>query len=84
MRHFVKHNYHDHFYDPFVLEPVTNGEQKRKVHRGGVATPFPEKLHYMLCQVDYGENVDIVSWQPHGRCFVVHKPKEFVEQIMPR
>ena len=26
---------------------------------------------------------DIVSWQPHGRCFVVHKVKEFVEQILP-
>jgi hypothetical protein len=24
----------------------------------------------------------IVSWQPHGRCFVVHKQKEFVEQIL--
>lgn len=26
---------------------------------------------------------DIVSWQPHGRCFVVHKVKEFVERILP-
>ena len=26
---------------------------------------------------------DIVSWQPHGRCFVVHKVKEFVDQILP-
>ena len=25
----------------------------------------------------------IVSWQPHGRCFVVHKPKEFVD-LLPR
>jgi len=25
----------------------------------------------------------VVSWQPHGRCFVVHKPKEFVD-LLPK
>jgi len=60
------------------------GKQKRRAHRGGVAVPFPEKLHYMLSRVD-GEGVShIVSWQPHGRCFIVHKPQQFVELVMPR
>jgi hypothetical protein len=53
---------------------------KRRGPRGGVAQPFPEKLFLMLETVDRD---DVVSWQPHGRCFIVHKPKEFVSEIMP-
>jgi len=37
----------------------------------------------MLSQMEKNETSHIVNWQPHGRCFVVHKPKEFVEEIMP-
>jgi hypothetical protein len=37
----------------------------------------------MLSKVDDEGLADIVSWQPHGRCFVVHKPKEFVSRVMP-
>jgi hypothetical protein len=29
-----------------------------------------------------GKN-DILTWMPHGRAFLVHKPKEFVEEILP-
>jgi len=61
-----------------------NTKRRRGGHRGGVAVPFPEKLHYMLSQMDKNETAHIVNWQTHGRCFVVHKPKEFVEDIMPR
>lgn len=60
-----------------------NKNRRRGGHRGGVAVPFPEKLHYMLSQMERNETSHIVNWQPHGRCFVVHKPKEFVEDIMP-
>ena len=86
MKHYVEHNYHDHLHDPIVEDTTdeATGAQKRRAHRGGVAVPFPEKLHYMLSQVD-GEGVShIVSWQPHGRCFIVHKPQEFVQEVMPR
>lgn len=44
-------------------------------------TPFPLKLHKMLETVAHEGNDHIVSWQPHGRCFVVHKPQEFVELL---
>ena len=53
-------------------------------HKGGVTTPFPERLHQLLEAVDDEDLMDIVGWQPHGRCFIVHKPKEFVESVMPR
>eukprot|EP00588_Corethron_pennatum_P015378 CAMPEP_0194280816 /NCGR_PEP_ID=MMETSP0169-20130528/18929_1 /TAXON_ID=218684 /ORGANISM="Corethron pennatum, Strain L29A3" /LENGTH=588 /DNA_ID=CAMNT_0039025685 /DNA_START=65 /DNA_END=1831 /DNA_ORIENTATION=- len=26
----------------------------------------------------------IISWQPHGRCFVVHSPDRFVKSILPQ
>ena len=55
--------------------------RKRRGPRGGVAQPFPEKLHLMLSSVDRD---DIVSWQPHGRCFVVHNAKAFVTLVMPK
>lgn len=86
MKHYVEHNYHDHLHDPIVEDTTdeVTGANKRRAHRGGVAVPFPEKLHYMLSQVD-GEGVShIVSWQPHGRCFIVHKPQQFVQEVMPR
>jgi hypothetical protein len=98
VKHYVEHNYHDHLHDATIpgdeQEPdsVANhddhaADENKKLrggHRGGVAVPFPEKLHYMLSQMDQNETAHIVNWQPHGRCFVVHKPKEFVEVIMPR
>ena len=46
---------------------------------GGVQNPFPERLHDMLTQDKYP---DIVSWAPHGRCFVVRKPKEFEKRVL--
>jgi hypothetical protein len=44
---------------------------------------FPVKLHYILSQAEVDGMDDIVSWQPHGQCFVVHKQNEFVEKILP-
>jgi hypothetical protein len=37
----------------------------------------------MLSSVERDGNSHIVSWQMHGRCFVVHKPKDFVSLVMP-
>jgi hypothetical protein len=38
----------------------------------------------MLEDVAANGNEDIVSWQPHGKAFRVHKPQEFAKRIMPR
>jgi len=73
----VVHDYHDHANDRsadyIVYHPA----------RGGVTTPFPIKLHEMLLSTVEEGMEHIVSWQPHGRCFLVHKPKEFTE-LLPR
>jgi len=85
-RHKVLHDYHDHsqvsFSSEFDAEQAL-GHDKRKGPRGGVTVPFPTKLHIMLSKVEENGLSHIVSWQPHGRCFVVHKPKEFVSEVMP-
>ena len=42
----------------------------------------------MLDQLDRhgGEQEDshVVSWQPHGRCFVIHDPQAFKQVLLPR
>lgn len=58
-------------------------ENDKAIAKGGVTTPFPWKLHHMLDDMDAQDNKTIVCWQPHGRAFMVNKPKEFVEEIMP-
>lgn len=79
-RHVVQHDYHDHGCD---LDESENGKSKkpRKGPRGGVTTPFPVKLH-MLLEQNYHENV--ISWQPHGRCFLLRSPKDFLDSVMPQ
>lgn len=83
---YVNHNYRDHYYDPIYCPDdfVEIGEGRRKGPRGGVITPFPERLYNMLGEADQAGFSDVVSWQPHGRCFIIHDPKQFVESVMPK
>lgn len=77
-RHFVHHDYHDHALDRDE-EAIPQNVKRR---RGGVSVAFPMKLHAMLDKIDNDGLAHIISWQPHGRCFLVHKPKEFVENVL--
>lgn len=51
--------------------------------RGGDGT-YALRLHEMLEDAEKEGHQHIVSWQPHGRAFRIHKEKEFADQIMPR
>lgn len=78
---FVQHNYHDHSsdnIDDYLDAPA--------LPKGGVSVPFPMKLYDMLNTIATKETelASIVTWQPHGRCFVVRRPKEFAESVLPR
>jgi len=75
----VQHDYHDR-----AKEVTSNGVDEIQTTRGGVTVPFPCKLHEMLVQVQEEGLEHIVSWQPHGRCFVVHDSKGFVEIVLPK
>lgn len=73
----VDHSYHEHMND----RPTTTST--KHVTRGGVVHPFPVKLHHLLDAISIDGKDDVISWMPHGRCFMVHKPKEFVTSVMP-
>jgi hypothetical protein len=68
-----------HIYRDYFSVPDTIGYVRKKT--GGVTQPFPEKLHELL---DHEPEPTIVSWLPHGRAFLVRKPKEFTQDVMPR
>eukprot|EP00980_Cylindrotheca_fusiformis_P030326 scaffold24656_cov181-Cylindrotheca_fusiformis.AAC.3 len=78
-RHFVVHNYHDHANDQ------DDGEDPNIIFegQGRNALSFPIKLHEILDQVEADGLSHIISWQPHGRCFVIHDPKQFADHVMP-
>jgi hypothetical protein len=44
---------------------------------------FPERLHYVLSEMEKDGLQHIASWQPHGRCFLIHDLKLFAEKILP-
>ena len=54
------------------------------IAKGGVSTPFPWKLHIMLEAIDKEGATGVVSWLSHGKAFIVHKPRDFVSEIMPK
>lgn len=68
-----------HIYRDFANLPDASGYVRKKT--GGVTQPFPEKLHEML---DHVNEPSIVGWLPHGRAFLVRKPKQFTAQVMPQ
>lgn len=53
--------------------------------RKGRTGTFPQKLHQMLSDLERQEGgSEIASFLPHGRAFAIHKPREFVKQVMTR
>jgi hypothetical protein len=44
---------------------------------------FPLRLHYVLSEMEKDGLQHVASWQPHGRCFIVHDQERFVESILP-
>jgi hypothetical protein len=79
----VVHNYHDYANE---VEKVVAEDQRymdEPVQSNQGEENFPVKLHYMLTELEIDGMDDIVSWQPHGRGFLVHKHQLFVEKVLP-
>lgn len=81
LRHVIDHTYHDYSHE--IDDHMAMIDDPRRKHKGGVAIPFPFKLHQLLEDTEKHGHESIISWSPHGRSFVVHKPKEFVAEILP-
>jgi hypothetical protein len=56
-----------------VLPPVSNPNH--------CPPPFPPQLLELL---DRSDLVEIIDWMPHGRSFIVKKPKLFTTNVLPR
>lgn len=68
----------DHIHDATML--VT----KKKTRNGtNQEQNFPVKLHYALEDMEKDGLGRIVSWMPHGRCFIVYKLDAFVKEVLP-
>lgn len=67
-----------HTYRDYSKEPDCPSFVRKRA--GGVTKPFPEKLHELL--TNESDSLDVVGWLPHGRAFIVRKPKDFTESIM--
>lgn len=50
----------------------------------GALKTFLMRLYDMLQSVEELGCQDVISWQPHGRCFVVHDRHRFAEEVLPR
>lgn len=74
------HDYHDRLHDPVYGYP----DKSSSANRGGVQVQFPEKLYNMLDRAEDDGIADIVSWQLHGRCFIVHQPQRFVKEVLQK
>jgi hypothetical protein len=83
----VVHNYHDYANEAEKSEEslgdLHHMEEQTQSSMNRGEQNFPVKLHYMLNELEKDGLDDIVSWQPHGRCFLVHKQQQFVEQVLP-
>lgn len=79
----IKHNYHDNSgmtFDGYMhSHPGHKPAREFKDHMS-----FPRALHAMLDFVAESGQADIVSWNPHGRAFTIHKPEEFTNLLIPK
>ncbi|KAL3913071.1 MAG: hypothetical protein SGILL_006636 [Bacillariaceae sp.] len=60
----------------------TNKKKLAKVNRHKTSA-FPVKLYRMLEQVEQEGRQSIVSWNPDGRTFQVHKHERFANEVLP-
>jgi hypothetical protein len=79
----VEHHYHDLASSPIVTKNEDTTAKQSKKSKGGIAFPFPSVLHAMLERAEADGFEDIVSWQEHGRAFMVRSPTRFVQDVMP-
>ena len=80
----VSHDYHDLKDAPIMTEEAGGSGKLQAVRHRGAVKQFPSKLYDILSKAHEEGSESIVSWQPHGRCFIVRKPEAFTGEIMPR
>ncbi|KAG7366746.1 HSF-type DNA-binding protein [Nitzschia inconspicua] len=67
--------------DHFPSDDSTNADQKNSKE---ARQPFPVKVYEMLEDADPKNFAHIVSWNPQGNGFMVHKKDLFIHEIVPQ
>jgi HSF-type DNA-binding len=81
----VQHNYHDHSSDKTIHpDSCCSGNCYSSLRKEGTVISFPVKLHEVLDTVEREGQCNILSWQPHGRCFVIHQLDKFIRDLLPQ
>ena len=81
-RQYVRHSYNDRSQDA-VENLTTSDENTLRLYReDSVGGPFPLKLQIVLKVTEKLNQQHIISWLPHGRSFMIHRPREFEEEVM--
>jgi hypothetical protein len=44
---------------------------------------FPEKLHYMLGEMESDGQEHVISWHSHGRSFAIHDQQKLELELLP-
>lgn len=81
-RQYVKHSYCDRANE--IVETLTESDENtlRLYRKDSVGGTFPIKLQIVLKVVEKLNQEHIISWLPHGRSFMIHRPREFEDEIM--
>ncbi len=83
-RQFVKHCYHDRGDEQVDVLTSSDENTLRLYREDNIGGPFPIKLQILLKVMEKMGQQHIISWLPHGRSFMIHRPHEFEGEIMQK
>lgn len=63
---------------------MSSPTHKEDVNWSSTAPAFPVRLYDMVNKAEADGYAHIISWRPDGRGFIIHKHKEFQEDILPK
>ena len=78
----VNHEYHD-FSRTSLQECMSLHSSKKPAREFSSQKSFPKSLHLLLEFASSTGKEKIISWCPHGRAFIVYRPKDLMEKIVP-
>ena len=81
-RMYVDHNYNDLAKSTLHSISLKEKEALKSYFKEEVIGAFPSKLQTLLRIVEKHDLDQIVSWQPHGRSFLIHDANKFEDVIM--
>lgn len=75
---FAVHSYADRLHEPVTFDGPNDINPSR------ASSTFPGTLYFILLHSEENGTSHIISWQPHGRSFIIHDQKKMVNQVLPK